>query len=47
MIELALLKELTLIKQGHQKSVIFVATGIFQIKRLGFDSMSAMGVIIY
>ena len=29
MIELMLLKELRLIKQVHQKSVIFVTTGIF------------------
>ena len=46
-IELTFLEELILIKQVHQKNVIFVAIGIFWIKDLSFKSMSATNVIIY
>ena len=37
MTELTFLKELILIKQAHQKSVAFVASGIFQKKGLSFN----------
>ena len=37
MIELTFLKELILIKQLHQKGVIFVTTGIFLIKGFKFQ----------
>ena len=37
MIELKFLKELMLIRQVHQKSVIFVTIGIFQIKGFKFQ----------
>ena len=47
MIELTFLEELILIKQVHQKNVIFVAIGTFWIKDLSFKGMSAMDVIIY
>ena len=46
MIELALLKELMSIRQANQKSVIFVITGIFEIKNLSFIHMYAIDVII-
>ena len=42
MIELTFLKELMLIKQAIQKSSIFVTIGIFYIKTLSFNQMSAM-----
>ena len=42
MIELTFLKELMLIKQAIQKSSIFVTIGIFYIKALSFNQMSAM-----
>ena len=41
MIELAFLKELMLIQQANQKSVIFATIGIFQIKALSFNQISA------
>ena len=47
MIESMFLKELILIKQVHYKSVVFVTTGIFGIKVLSFNQISAMGVMIY
>ena len=47
MIELMFLKELMLIKQANQKSGIFVTIGIFQVKALNFNQMSAMAVMIY
>ena len=34
-------------KQVHQKSVIFVTIGIFLIKCLSFNQMSAIGVMMY
>ena len=47
MIELTFLKELILIKQVHQKGVIFVTIGIFEIKGLSFNQMSSMYVMMY
>ena len=47
MIELTFLEELILMKQVHQKNVIFVAIGVFWIKDLDFKGMSATDVIIY
>ena len=47
MIELTFLKVLTLIKQVHQKNVIFAAIDIFEIKSLSFNQMSKMGVMMY
>ena len=44
MIELTFLKKLMLIRQGDQKSEIFVTIGIFL--GLSFNQMSAMGVMI-
>ena len=41
------LKELMLIKQVHQKSVIFVTIGIFEITLLSFNQISAIDVMIY
>ena len=46
MIELTLLKELMLIKQVHQKSVIFATIGIFKTEGLSFNRMSAACVMI-
>ena len=46
-IELMFLKDLMLIKQEHQKSVIFVTTGISQIAVLSFNQMSRIDVMIY
>ena len=46
-IELAFLKELMLIKQVHQNSVIFVTIGIFEIIVLSFKQISAKDVMIY
>ena len=42
MIELTFLKELVLIKQVHQKSVVFVMVIV-----LSFNKMSVIGVMIY
>ena len=47
MIELTFLKELMLIRQGNQKKAIFVTIGIFQIKILNFNQLSAMDAMIY
>ena len=47
MIESRFLEELILIKQVHQKNVIFVAIGIFWIKDLSSNGMSTTDVIIY
>ena len=47
LIELAFLKKFMLIKQVHQKSVIFVTTGIFQTKGLNFNHLYAIDVMIY
>ena len=41
------LKELMLIKQAHQKNVIFVTIGISEIIILSFNQMSAIVVMIY
>ena len=41
------LKDLMLIRQANQKSVIFVTIGIFYIKTLSFNQMSAMDAMIY
>ena len=46
-IELTFLKELMLIRQANQKSVVFVAIAIFYIKYLSFNQMSAMDAMIY
>ena len=47
MIELAFLKELILIRQANQKSAMFVTIGIFQIKALNFNQISALNIMIY
>ena len=47
MTELTFLKILMLRRQVHQKSGIFATIGIFWIKCLSFNLMSAMGVIIF
>ena len=41
------LKKFMLIKQANQKSMIFVTTGIFQVKGLSFKRMYAIDVMIY
>ena len=41
------LKELMLIRQVNQKSVIFVTISILYIKALRFNQMSAMDAMIY
>ena len=46
-IEMTFVKELILIKQGHQNSVIFVNIGISSIIVLSFNQMSAIDVTIY
>ena len=46
-IELTFLKELMLIKQVHQKSMIFVTFGISEIIVLSFNQMSVIDVMIY
>ena len=43
-IELSFLKEFILIKQVHQKSVIFITIGISYIMVLSFNQMSQMGI---
>ena len=35
--ELTFLKELIVIRQAHRKSVMFVSSGIFQVKGLSFN----------
>ena len=47
MIELTFLKELMLRGQANQKSVISATIGIFYIKGLSLNHMSAMGIMIY
>ena len=47
MIELTFMKELLLIKQTNQNSVIFVTVDIFSIKVLNFNQMSAIDAMIY
>ena len=47
MIESTFLKKLMLIRQANQKSAIFVTVGIFYIKTLNFNQMSAMDAMIY
>ena len=47
MIEFTFLKELMLIRQVHQKSVIFVTFSTFYTKGLTFNLMSAMGFTMY
>ena len=47
MVELTFLKVLMLIRQVHQKSVLFVAIGNFRIKGLSFNRMHAVGVMMY
>ena len=47
MIELIFLKELMLIRKVNHKSVMFVTIGIFEIKGLSVDQMSAMSVMIH
>ena len=43
---LMFLKELILIKQANQKSVLFVTMGISEIKVLNFNKMSAKDAMI-
>ena len=45
-IELAFLKEIMLIRQVHEKSVIFGTICIFWTKFLSFNQMCAMGVMM-
>ena len=45
-VKLAFLKELILIRQAHQKSVIFVAIGNFSIKCLSFNRVPVIGVMM-
>ena len=47
LIEFTFLTELMLIKQVHQKSVIFVTIDIFYAQVLCFIEMSAANVMIY
>ena len=44
-IELTFLKEL--MKQVHQKSVLFITIGMSKIKVLSFNQMSARDAMIY
>ena len=46
-IELRLLRGLTLIKQVHEKSAIFVIIGISEAIVLRLNQMSAIDVMIY
>ena len=46
-IELTFLKELKLVKQVHQKSMIFVIIDVSQIIVLSFNQMPAIDVMIY
>ena len=46
-IELTFLKELMLTRQVNQKSAIFATIGIFKIKGLRFNRMSAMIAMMY
>ena len=47
MLYLESIEELMLIKQANEKCAIFVTIGIFDIKALSFNIMSAMDVMIY
>ena len=47
LIELMFLKELMLIKQGNQKSALFVTIGIFYIKALSFNKTSGVDAMNY
>ena len=47
MIELTFMRELILIEQVHQKSVMFVTISISQILVLRSNQMSAMDAMIY
>ena len=47
MIELTFLRELMFNKQMHQKSVMFVTIGIFEIIVLRFKNIYAIYVMIY
>ena len=47
MIELTFMRELILIEQVHQKSVMFVTISISQILVLKSNQMSAMDAMIY
>ena len=46
-IELTFLKELMLIKQVSQKSVIIATIGIFEIKRLSFSQITGINAMIF
>ena len=41
------MKKLMLIKQVHQKSVIFATIGTFETKGLSFNHLYAIDVMIY
>ena len=47
MIELTFFKELVLMRQINQESVIFGTIGIFYIKGLSFNHMHTIDVMIY
>ena len=47
LIELTFLKELMLIKQVNQKSVVFFTIGISSIRIWSFNQMSAIDIMIY
>ena len=46
-VKLTFLKELILIRQAHQKNVIFITIGNFLIKCLSFNRVPVIGVMIY
>ena len=46
-IDVFLITELILIKQGKRKSTVFFTIGIFKIKALSFNQISAMDVMIF
>ena len=46
MMKLMLMKILMLIRQVHQKSLLFVAIGIFWKKGLNFNLISVMGCVM-
>ena len=47
MTELTFLKILMLKRQMYQHNALFAIIGIFQVKGLSFNQMSAMGVMMY
>ena len=47
MIQLTFSKALLLLRQVHQRSVLFDTTVLFKITDLGFNRLSAMGVMMY